>query len=88
MESRAVPNAGEKAGTGAGIQASQILSNEGVEAVVGANFGPNAFMTLQHAGIKIFNGKGVVEEVVEQFKKGELEEIQKSNVPKGTGQLR
>jgi predicted Fe-Mo cluster-binding NifX family protein len=86
-EVRAVSNAGGKAGTGAGIQAAQTLTNEGVEAVIGGNFGPNAFMTLQHAGIKIYKGMGTVAQVVEQFKNGELEEVQGSNVPKKAGQF-
>lgn len=88
IESHAIPNTGERAGTGAGIQASQILTNEGVEAVIGANFGPNAFMTLNYAGIRVFKGDGTVSQVVEQFKRGELPEVKDSNVPKGAGQFR
>jgi predicted Fe-Mo cluster-binding NifX family protein len=88
MESYTVPNAGGKAGTGAGVQASQILSNEDVEAVIGANFGPNAFTTLNYAGIKVYRGTGVIKEVIEQFKNDNIPEITESNVPKGAGQFR
>lgn len=88
MESYTVPNAGEKAGTGAGVQASQILSNEDVEAVVGENFGPNAYTTLNYADIKVYQGTGSIKEACEQFKSGDLTEITESNVPKGAGQFR
>lgn len=87
MEDYAVSNTGGKAGEGAGIQAAQTLANEGVQAVIGDNFGPNAFMTLKYADIKVYNGKGVVSQVVEQFKKGELQELVGSNVPKKAGQF-
>jgi len=87
MDVRAVSNSGGKAGEGAGIQAAQTLANEGVEAVIGPNFGPNAFMTLKYAEIKIFKGKGTISQVIEQFKKGELPEMQDSNVPKKAGQF-
>jgi predicted Fe-Mo cluster-binding NifX family protein len=88
MENSTINNTGERAGTGSGIQASQILSNEDVEAVIGANFGPNAFMTLNYAGIKVFKGDGTILHVVNQFKKGDLPEVTDSNVPKGAGQFR
>ena len=65
------PNLG--AAGGAGIQAAQFISNTGVEAVITGQVGPNAFTTLQAAGIKILTGgSGTVEEVVEKYKKGHL----------------
>ena len=65
------PNLG--AAGGAGIQSAQFISNKGVEAVITGQVGPNAFTTLQAAGIKILTGaSGTVEEVVEKYKKGQL----------------
>jgi predicted Fe-Mo cluster-binding NifX family protein len=87
MEFYAIPNAGGKAGEGAGIQAAQTLKNEDVEAVIGANFGPNAFMTLQYAGFTVYKGEGTVSHVVELFKKGELNQLHGSNVPKKAGEF-
>lgn len=87
-EVKAIPNAASRASGGAGIQAAQKLVDEGVEAIIGANFGPNAFLTLSHGGIKIFNGSGTISAVIEQFKKGELQELSDSNVPKKTGAFR
>ena len=88
MDVHAIPNAGGKTGEGAGIQAAQTLINEDVEAVIGENFGPNAFMTLKYGGIRIYNGKGTVLEVLEQFKNEELQEMEQSNVPKKAGHFR
>lgn len=85
MNVDALPNAGGKTGEGAGVQAAQTLINEDVEAVIGASFGPNAFMTLKYAGIRIYSGKGTVSEVLEQFKNEKLEEMEQSNVPKKAG---
>lgn len=85
MDVNAIPNTGGKTGEGAGVQAAQTLINEEVEAVIGANFGPNAFMTLKYAGIKVYNGKGIVSEVLEQFKNERLQEMEHSNVPKKAG---
>jgi len=65
------PNLG--AAGGAGIQSAQFISNKGVKAVITGQVGPNAFTTLQAAGIKILTGaSGTVDEVVEKYKKGQL----------------
>ncbi len=58
---------------GAGIQSAQNMANRQVKAVITGSIGPNAFQTLQAAGIEIFTGaSGNVREVIEKFKKGEL----------------
>jgi len=66
---------------GAGVQAAQTVANEKVDAVVTGSVGPNAFHTLNVAGIKIYTGaSGTVKEAVEAFKKGLLEETDTSTV--------
>ncbi len=49
-----VKNPGYTASSGAGIKAVQKLVDEGVDAVVAGNFGPNAEAALHEVGIKIF----------------------------------
>ncbi len=66
---------------GAGIQTGQNVVNLGVEAVITGNIGPNAFKTLNAVNIKVFlaNSK-TVQEAVDLFKAGKLEEVNKANV--------
>lgn len=62
------------AAQGAGIQSATSVANLGVKAVITGNCGPKAHVTLSAAGIEIFLGaEGTVGEMVEKFKKGELE---------------
>ena len=49
-----VENPGYKAVSGAGIKAVQKLIDEGVDAVVAGNFGPNAEAALYEVGIKVY----------------------------------
>ena len=73
MQFEAIPNVASNARGGAGIQAAQTVSNQGVKVLVTGNVGPNAFKALSAAGIEIITGaSGTVEGVVEKFKKGEL----------------
>ena len=67
---------------GAGIAAAQEIINLEVQAVFSGNFGPNAFLVLNQAGIKIYQVNGmIVQDVIDKFISGELLEINKSNVP-------
>jgi predicted Fe-Mo cluster-binding NifX family protein len=75
MQFEAIPNMASGATGGAGIQAAQIIANNGVKVVITGNVGPNAFQALSAAGIKIVTGAfGTVREAVEKYKKGELRE--------------
>jgi predicted Fe-Mo cluster-binding NifX family protein len=66
---------------GAGIQTGQNIANLNVEAVITGNVGPNAFKTLNAAGVKIFLAQSQkVQEVVDSFKAGGLKEVNQANV--------
>lgn len=74
LESVQNPNVG--AAGGAGIQSAQLIANKGTEAVLTGNVGPNAFNTLQAAGVKVITGvTGTVKEAIERFRKGEFQEV-------------
>ncbi|MBF0241305.1 MAG: NifB/NifX family molybdenum-iron cluster-binding protein [Desulfamplus sp.] len=66
---------------GAGIQAGKTVVNCGVEAIITGNCGPKAYNVLESAGVKVVTGvNGTVREVLEKFKKGELQYSVSANV--------
>ncbi|MCW4018807.1 MAG: NifB/NifX family molybdenum-iron cluster-binding protein [Candidatus Bathyarchaeota archaeon] len=82
----AVPNSSQDASGGAGIQAAQVIANKGVKVVITGNVGPNAFQALSVAGVEIITGaSGVVREVVEQYKRGELTKTDAPTVGEHSG---
>lgn len=72
-----VPNAGVNAMRGAGIQAAQIVVNQGAKVVITGNVGPNAFGALSASGVKVFQvSPGVkAKDALADFKQNQLPEI-------------
>ncbi|MBU1006257.1 MAG: NifB/NifX family molybdenum-iron cluster-binding protein [Candidatus Omnitrophica bacterium] len=86
LEFEAVENPNISSGGGAGIISGQLVSSKGVKVVITGNVGPNAFQTLQAAGITVITGvSGIVKEAVEKYKKGELSSTQGPSVDKKFG---
>ncbi len=72
MRYKVIPNEATAAMGGAGVRAAQIVLDQGIDAVISGDVGPNAFEALSAAGIKVYTGvSGVMQEVVEKYKKGE-----------------
>jgi predicted Fe-Mo cluster-binding NifX family protein len=68
-------------GGGAGIQAAQFVVNQGAQAVLTGNLGPNAFDVLQAAGVKGYLvSECTVGQAVEAFKAGQLPPMSGANV--------
>ncbi|MCK4905121.1 NifB/NifX family molybdenum-iron cluster-binding protein [bacterium] len=81
LEFEAIENSSMSITGGAGIQSGQIMADKDVKVVLTGNVGPNAFQTLQAGGIDIITGvSGLVKEVVERYKKGELKPTQNPSV--------
>ena len=71
-----VENDGASASGGAGITAAQCVADSGADAVVTYQCGKNAADVLNAANIKIFKAQDItVEEIINKYKKGELEEL-------------
>ncbi len=74
MSFEPISNESAMASGGAGIQAAQTIAQTGVKVMITGNTGPNAFQTLSAAGIKVITGvSGTVKDIVEKYKKGELQ---------------
>lgn len=66
---------------GAGIQSAKNVNDFGAEAVVSGNVGPKAYAALRSAGIEVYTGAtGSVQEALEAFKAGTLNQADKANV--------
>jgi predicted Fe-Mo cluster-binding NifX family protein len=72
----ALPNPAVEAIGGAGPQAAQFLADQNVQAVISGNYGPNAFLGLEAAGIRILRAsEGSVSELVDAFLDDRLEAV-------------
>ena len=66
---------------GAGIQAGKNVADSGAQALISGNVGPNAFATLNAAGIEVYvKASGTVQDAVDALKAGKLEKAGKANV--------
>ena len=81
MQFEAIENPNVNAMGGAGIQTAQLIANKGVEVVLTGSCGPNAFQTLQAAGVKVIVGVvGTINEAIEKYKSGGLKPTTGPNV--------
>ena len=77
----AVANPAMNQGGGAGIQAAQFVVNQGAQAVLTGNLGPNAYGVLQAAGVPGYLiGAGTVRQAVEAYQAGQLQPMAGANV--------
>ena len=74
MEFEAVENSNIASASGAGIQAAQFIAEKGAKAVLTGSCGPNAFQTLQAAGVDVIVGvSGTIEDAVKQYKASQFQ---------------
>jgi len=65
---------------GAGIQAATLVSDKGAQVLLTGYCGPNAFTTLQAAGVKVVNDvAGTVADAVATFASGEVKYSEQPN---------
>lgn len=66
---------------GAGIQAAQMVVENGARVVLTGNCGPKAFQVLQATGVNVAVGiSGSIQEAVQRYKKGEIDFAAAPNV--------
>ncbi len=81
LEFEAVLNPNINSSGGAGIQSGQLIAEQKINAVLTGNVGPNAFQTLQAAGVDVITGaSGSVKEVIEKYKKGDYKKTEGPSV--------
>ena len=81
MEFEALENQYAESSGGAGIQSGQFLTDKKVSALLTGNVGPNAYQTLQAAGVRIFTGvAGIVEDAVKKYTAGLLKQVEGPSV--------
>ena len=81
LEFEAIENPSVQAFGGAGVQSGQLVAGKQVKAVLTGNVGPNAFQTIQAAGVEVIAGvSGTVKEAVEKYKTGGFKPTQGPSV--------
>ncbi len=74
LEFEALENTSQAASGGAGIASAQVVAGKDVKAVLTGNCGPNAYQTLEAAGIQVITGvSGSVRDAIEGYKAGRFE---------------
>lgn len=86
MEFEAVENPNISSASGVGIQSAQLVAEKGAKAVLTGSCGPNAFQTLQAAGVEVIIGvSGTVQEAVAHYKSDQIQATAQANVPSHSG---
>lgn len=86
MEAQTVENPAMNAAAGAGIQAAQFVVEQGAEAVISGNVGPNAYNVLAAADVPVHLLEGgTVRDAVEAFKEDQLRQAGRATGPAHAG---
>lgn len=75
-----IKNSAAQARSGAGVQAAQLISDQGVEVLLSGSVGPKAYTALSSGNIKMYITKDkTVREAVESFENNELSQLTSPN---------
>ncbi len=74
LEFETLENTNQMASGGAGIASAQLVASKAVQTVLTGNCGPNAYQTLDAAGIEVITGVfGKVRDAIEGYKSGRFQ---------------
>ena len=86
MRYEVIENTNADLSTSAGIQSASLVASQGVEAVITGNCGPKAMQVFAATTIEVIIGQhGMIKDVVEKFKRGDLSPSTRGNVPGVSG---
>jgi predicted Fe-Mo cluster-binding NifX family protein len=77
---RAIVNQTKGLPSEVGGTAGQLVSNQGIDAVITSDIGPQAMEIFERYGIKVYHGEGKINDTIKQFEKQGLPEITKASV--------
>ena len=86
MRYEVIENTNADLSTSAGIQSASLVASQGVEAIITGNCGPKAMQVFAATTIEVIIGQhGMIKDVVEKFKRGDLSPSTRGNVPGVSG---
>lgn len=85
-DTEVIQNQFSGARSGAGIQAAQMLSDKGIDGIIGGNFGPNLAKVFNQSGVSMYQYQGgTVKEAIRQLIEGNLTETGGATESAGRG---
>jgi len=67
IETTALKNESENQSSGAGMSAAKLLAEKDVNAVIAKSVGPRAMDVLKQFDIEVYNGEGMIKNVLQEF---------------------
>jgi predicted Fe-Mo cluster-binding NifX family protein len=86
MSVEVMDNTNAELSSSAGIQSASQVANAGAKVVITGNCGPKAMQVFNQTQIPVILGQhGVIRDVIETFKKGDLDASTSGNLPQTSG---
>jgi len=82
---KAIENTAKAQMGGAGITAGEIVAKQKVDAIITVNLGPRAFSVFEQFKIKIYQGEGKINKVIQDFLDKKLKELTNATGPQNQG---
>lgn len=73
IKTEVLENESENQSSGVGVSAAKLLAENNVNAVIAKTIGPRAMDVLRQFNIKVYNGEGKIQDVLQDFIDKKLE---------------